>query len=52
MAINPLESHENENRVEELAKRTNKIKELTEKETTKTSLKTLKLTKRKAIRNN
>ncbi|AFY58521.1 amino acid adenylation enzyme/thioester reductase family protein [Rivularia sp. PCC 7116] len=52
MAINPLEIHENENIVEELTKRTNKIKELAEKETAKTGIKTLKLTKRKAIRNN
>ncbi len=51
IAMNPLESHNNENIVEELTNKTKKIKGLTEKETTKTGLKTLKLTKRKAIRN-
>ena len=51
MAINVLENHHKQNLVEELSKRTKEVKELTEKETTKTSIKSLKLTKRKAIRN-
>ena len=52
MTVNSLESHNNENMLGELTQKTKKIQDLKEKEITKSSRKNLKLTKRKAIRNN